>query len=131
MNDDGLLPGRGLAPPAANYAHARLTTDDSRWLHTSGIVPIAPDGSVPESVGAQAEVVWANISVLLEEAEMRPRDIISVTTYVTPGQDLASVMAARDRVLAGHLAASTLVVVPELARPEWLMEIAVIAARGR
>ena len=37
-------------------------------------------------------------------------------------------MAARDRYLAGHLAASTLVTVPALARPEWLMEIAVVAA---
>ena len=40
----------------------------------------------------------------------------------------ASVMATRDRYLAGHLAASTLVTVPVLARPEWLMEIAVVAA---
>lgn len=131
VNDDGLLPGHGLAPPAANYAHARLTTDASRWLHTSGVVPIAPDGSVPAAIGDQAEVVWANIGVLLDEADMTPRDVVSVTTYVTPGQDLGAVMAARDRVLDGHLAASTLVVVPELARPEWLMEIAVIAARGR
>jgi len=39
------------------------------------------------------------------------------------------VMAARDAVLQGHLAASTLVTVPALARPEWRMEIAVVAAR--
>jgi enamine deaminase RidA (YjgF/YER057c/UK114 family) len=42
---------------------------------------------------------------------------------------LAEVMAARDAVLQGHLAASTLVTVPALARPEWRMEIAVVAAR--
>jgi len=44
------------------------------------------------------------------------------------GQPLAGVMAARDRVLGEHRAASTLVTVPALARPEWLMEISVIAA---
>jgi enamine deaminase RidA (YjgF/YER057c/UK114 family) len=38
-------------------------------------------------------------------------------------------MAARDRVLDGHRAASTLVTVPALARPEWRMEIAIIASR--
>jgi enamine deaminase RidA (YjgF/YER057c/UK114 family) len=38
------------------------------------------------------------------------------------------VMAERDRFLGGHLAASTLVTVPALARPEWRMEIAVVAA---
>jgi hypothetical protein len=37
-------------------------------------------------------------------------------------------MTARDHFLLGHLAASTLVTVPALARPQWLMEIAVVAA---
>lgn len=120
----------GIAPPAANYAHASYTPahPGRRWLHTSGVVPIAPDGSVPSDLVAQAEVIWDNIAAMLREAGMRPADIVSVTTYVTPGQDLGPVMAVRDRSLGGHLSASTLVVVPELARPEWLMEIAVIAA---
>jgi len=52
-----------------------------------------------------------------------------VTTYVVAGSDLAPVMAARDIGLAGHRAASTLLTVPALARPEWGMEIAIIAAR--
>ena len=38
-------------------------------------------------------------------------------------------MAARDTFLGGRLAASTLVTVPALARPEWRVEIAVVAAR--
>jgi enamine deaminase RidA (YjgF/YER057c/UK114 family) len=38
-------------------------------------------------------------------------------------------MAARDRFLADRLVASTLVTVPALARPEWRMEVAVVAAR--
>jgi enamine deaminase RidA (YjgF/YER057c/UK114 family) len=65
---------------------------------------------------------------------MTTTDIVSVTTYVvattTLPDDLKIVMAARDRALNGHLAASTLVTVPALARPEWKMEIAVIAARS-
>jgi 2-iminobutanoate/2-iminopropanoate deaminase len=59
---------------------------------------------------------------------MTPADIVSVTTYVVAGEDLSVVMAARDAALAGHRAASTLVTVPALARPEWRMEIAVVAA---
>jgi len=39
------------------------------------------------------------------------------------------VMAVPDRILGGHLAASTLVVVPSLARPEWRVENALLAAR--
>ena len=118
-----------VSAPAANYAHAILSENATAWLHTSGVIPIAPDGSVPVGIVAQAEVIWANVAAMLAEANMAPNNVVSVTTYVTPGHDLGPIMAIRDNALDNHHAASTLVVVPELARPEWLMEIAVIAAR--
>ena len=118
-----------IAPPGARYAHAVATTGVQRWLHTSGVVPTRPDGSVADDVAEQAATVWHNIGAMLAESGMGPSDIVSVTTYVVPGQDLAAVMAARDRFLDGHLAASTLVIVPELAQPAWRVEIAVVAAR--
>ena len=118
-----------VSAPAANYAHAILSENATAWLHTSGVIPIAPDGSVPAGIVAQAEVIWANIAAMLAEANMAPSNVVSVTTYVTPGHDLGPIMAIRDNALDNHHAASTLVVVPELARPEWLMEIAIIAAR--
>jgi 2-iminobutanoate/2-iminopropanoate deaminase len=117
-----------IAPPAANYAHAMLTEGAGRWLHTSGVVPTAADGSVPESLSDQATVVWANITAMLTAAQMSPADIVSVTTYVVVGESLTEVMSARDLVLGQHRAASTLVTVPALARPEWRLEIAVVAA---
>jgi 2-iminobutanoate/2-iminopropanoate deaminase len=118
-----------IAAPAANYAHAVLTEGAVAWLHTSGVVPVAPDGTVPDDLCAQAEVVWANIAEMLAAVGMGAADIVSVTTYVVVGQELAPVMAARDAALAGYRAASTLVTVPALARPEWKVEIAVVAAR--
>jgi 2-iminobutanoate/2-iminopropanoate deaminase len=120
-----------IAPPAAKYAHAMLSTGVSLILHTSGVVPIAPDGSVPDDLGEQANVVWANIVAILEEADMSASDIVSITTYVVVEHlgELGVVMEARDRVLDGHRAASTLVTVPALVRPEWMLEIAVVAAR--
>ena len=123
-----------IAPPAANYAHAVLVENPTRWLHTSGVVPISPDGSVPDALVDQARTVWDNITAMLTDAGMAPSDVVSVTTYVVVDElavdgALASVMAARDSALGGHRAASTLVTVPALARPEWRMEIAVVAAR--
>ena len=118
-----------IAPPAARYAHALRTEGVTVWLHTAGVVPIRPDGSVPEDVSEQAEVVWANVGAILAEAGMAPTDVVSITTYVVAGSDLAQVMGARDAALGGHLVASTLVTVPALARPEWRMEVAVVAAR--
>jgi enamine deaminase RidA (YjgF/YER057c/UK114 family) len=117
-----------LAPPAANYAHAVLTTAPARMLHTAGVVPVGPDGAVPDGLADQAALVWANLAALLAEAGMEPRDVVSVTTYVVIGEDLGPVMAARDQALGGHLAASTLVTVPALARPEWRVEVALVAA---
>ena len=118
-----------IAPPAAAYAHAVLSEGPARLLHTAGVVPIAPDGTVPETLAEQALVMWDNVAAILAEAGMAASDVVSVTTYVVVGADLGPVMTARDRFMAGHLAASTLVTVPELARPEWRVEVAVVAAR--
>jgi 2-iminobutanoate/2-iminopropanoate deaminase len=116
-----------IAPPAARYAHAVLSEGGGPLLHTSGVVPIAPDGAVPGDLGDQATVVWSNIAAILAEAGMAVTDIVSVTTYVVVGNPLGPVMAARDAAFGDHVAASTLVTVPALARPEWSMEVAVVA----
>ena len=100
----------------------------ARWLHTAGVVPTAPDGSVPPGLAEQATQVWSNIAAMLSEAEMSAGDVISVTTYVVVGEELAPVMRARDEFLDGRRVASTLVTVPALARPEWRVEIAIVAA---
>jgi enamine deaminase RidA (YjgF/YER057c/UK114 family) len=120
-----------IAPPAANYAHAILTEGATKMLHTSGVVPTRPDRSVPEGVAEQAEVVWANLLAILDEAQMVPSDIVSVTTYVVVEHldALPWVMKARDAALGGRRVASTLVTVPALANPLWKMEIAIVAAR--
>ncbi|MEY5153038.1 MAG: RidA family protein [Actinobacteria bacterium] len=129
-----------MPKPAAAYAHGIEVSSAESWVFTSGVVPTRADGSVPSDLGEQAAVVWANISAILAEAQLSVRDIVSITTYVVESAEeraqgselssrLAVVMAARDAVLQGHLAASTLVTVPALARPEWRMEISVVAAR--
>lgn len=118
-----------IAPPAANYVHGVLSDNPGRMLHTSGVVPTAPDGTVAPAIADQAKEVWRSIGALLDEAGLAPADVVSVTTYVVPDQPLGEVMAARDAFFGNHRAASTLVTVPSLARPEWLMEIAVVAVR--
>jgi enamine deaminase RidA (YjgF/YER057c/UK114 family) len=117
-----------IAPPAARYAHAVLTEAPARLLHTAGVVPVAPDGTVPGDLGEQAAVVWANVAAILAAAGMAVADVVAYTTYVVAGNELGPVMAARDRAFGDHVAASTLVTVPALARPEWVVEVAVVAA---
>ena len=116
-----------IAPPAANYQHGMLAEGASRILHTSGVVPIKPDGTVPDDISEQAGVIWKNIVSILEEASMKISDIVSVTTYVVPDQDLSKIMSARDSTFGSHQAASTLLVVSQLAQESWKMEVAVVA----
>ena len=98
-----------VAAPAAAYELAMVSPANSTLLHTAGIVGTRPDGSVPDDVGEQAEVVWSTILTILTEAGFDPSDIVSYTTYVVVGEDLTGVMAARDAALLPHTAASTLV----------------------
>jgi len=118
-----------IAPPAANYALAVRTVAAQVLLHTAGIVGVRPDGTVPDTVAEQAEVVWTNLLAILGEAGMVPADVVAITTYVVVGEQLPVIMEARDRALDGQLVASTLITVPALARPEWLVEIQLVAAR--
>jgi enamine deaminase RidA (YjgF/YER057c/UK114 family) len=118
-----------IAAPAARYAHAVKSTEATTWLHTAGVVPVRPDGTVPVTLAEQVDVVWSNLAAILAEAGLAVADVVAVTTYVVAGADLGPVMAARDRALGSTLAASTLVSVPALARPEWRVEISLIAAR--
>ena len=123
-----------IAAPAAAYAHGVEIPANARIIVTSGVVPTHIDGTTPNDIGDQAALVWQNISAILAEGKMSLTDVISVTTYVVAGatlrDDLPVVMRERDAALQGVLAASTLVTVPALAKPEWKMEISVIAAKS-
>ena len=121
-----------LPPPPANYAHAILTTSAQAILHTSAIVPVTADGSVPSGVREQARAVWATIGVLLSGAGMAVVDVVSVTTYVVVSEvaGLPEVMGERDAALGGRRVASPRVTVPARAGPEWLVEISVVAIRA-
>ncbi|MGH8928112.1 MAG: RidA family protein [Acidimicrobiia bacterium] len=118
-----------VAPPAAAYELAMTVPAASQLLFTAGIVGTRPDGSIATDVGEQATEVWRSIGNLLTAAGYEPADVVSYTTYTVVGHDMSEVMAARDRFFGGHRAASTLVTVPALARAEWKVEVAVIAAK--
>jgi 2-iminobutanoate/2-iminopropanoate deaminase len=118
-----------LAKPVAAYSHGVVIAAGERTLHTAGTVATRADGTIAETVGEQAADIWRHLASICAEAEMTLQDTVSYTTYVVQGNELGPVMAARDAALAGHCAASTLIVVPMLAQPQWQVEIALIAAR--
>jgi 2-iminobutanoate/2-iminopropanoate deaminase len=118
-----------IAAPAAKYALAVRVPTNSETLYTSGIVGERPDGTISNDVSEQAAEMWRSIDALLTEAGFNKTDVVAYTTYAVVGHDLAAVMAARDSYFDGHLATSTLVPVPALARSHWFVEVTVTAAR--
>jgi 2-iminobutanoate/2-iminopropanoate deaminase len=125
---------RVLAPttisgPAARYALGIAVDRPERVVQTAGIVGERPDGSISDDPGEQAAEIWRSIAVLLAEAGLGAADIVSYTTYAVVGVDRMTIQGARDAFLDGHLAASTLLYVPMLARPEWKLEVVVTAMR--
>lgn len=76
---------------------------------------------------AQAEQAMANVFQLLEEVGSEPGHIVKITVYITDLRHREPVYQVIGRWLKGVYPVSTGLVVSGLARPEWLMEIDVIA----
>jgi 2-iminobutanoate/2-iminopropanoate deaminase len=119
-----------VAPPFSRYSHGIEAPAPARWLHISGQVGVAPDGTMRQGAEAQIEQAWRNLLAILDSAGMGPRDLVKVTTFLTDRAHLQTSREVRERMLQGAEPASTLLIVSGLARAEWLVEIEAIAAAG-
>ncbi len=95
---------------------------------------IGQDLDTAENVGAgdvaaQAEQAMRNIDLLLREAGSELADIVKVTIYLVDPRYRETVYRVIGSWLKGVYPVSTGLVVSALARPEWLVEIDVIAVR--
>lgn len=119
-----------IAPPFARYAHGVEVPAGYRLVATSGQLGLAPDGTVPGDPRAQAELCFAACAAILGEARMIPADTIRINAFVTGREHMQGYMEARDAWLADvtRLPASTLVIVSGFTRPEFLVEVEVLAA---
>ena len=93
---------------------------------------VAQDLDTRESVAVgdpagQAEKAMANIDMLLKECGSELAHICKVTIYLTDIRYREAVYRVTGRWLKGVFPVSTGLTVPALARPEWLVEIDVIA----
>lgn len=111
------------------YSQALEVDPNKRWLFTAGQVGAAPDGSTSDSFEDQVAQTWANILALLQEGGMGIDDIVKVTGYVVGKENFPAYAAGRKKVMADARPASTAIIVPALAMPQWLVEIEVIAAK--
>ena len=111
------------------YSQALEVDPNKRWLFTAGQVGAAPDGVTPDSFEDQVAQTWANVMALLKEGGMGVDDIVKVNGFVVGAENFPAYAAARVTALGGVRPASTAIIVPALAKPEWLVEIEVTAAK--
>ena len=96
----------------------------------SGQLGLIADGSVPESVTAQAEICFENIKAILGEAGFALAHLVRLNAYVTQREHMAEYMAVRDRYVTDPPPASTLMIVSGFSRPEFLVEVEAVAAKS-
>lgn len=118
-----------VRPPFANYSHGIEVPSGARLLFASGQLGIGLDDRVPEDAGDQADLCFAAIGEVLKAAGMDFRDLVRINAFVTDRAHLRPYMEARDRVVGSPPPASTLMIVSGFARPEFKVEVEVIAAR--
>jgi 2-iminobutanoate/2-iminopropanoate deaminase len=119
----------GVARQIAAYSDAVEVQPNLRWLLTSGTPGLSKAGHLPEDVSGQAELAWQHIVEMLKQANMQIADAIKVTQYLKRAEDITAYGKVRTRFLGELRPASMLLIVPQLVRPEFLVEIEVIAAR--
>jgi enamine deaminase RidA (YjgF/YER057c/UK114 family) len=122
------LSPKSIRPPFAKYSHAVEVPAGKRLIFCSGQLGVGPDDSIPEDAGAQAELCFSNIAAVLAEAGLGLKDIVRINAFVTDRAYMKPYMAVRDRLVADPPPASTLMIVSGFSRPEFKVEIEVIAA---
>lgn len=120
----------GVARQIGTYSDAVEAPANARWLVTAGTPGLGLDGTVPAGIAAQAELAWSHIIAMLEHAGMSVHDIVKVNQYLVRAADIPAYAQVRARRLGGARPASLLLIVPELVRPDFLLEIEAYAAKA-
>jgi len=106
----------GVASQIGSYSDAVEAPANARWLFTSGTPGLARDGALADDIAGQAEMTVA--------------DLVKVTHYLTRASDIAVYVKVRAHFLGDARPASMLLVVPELVRPQFLLEVEAISAKA-
>lgn len=117
-----------LGKPLGPYSQALVVPAGSQLLLLSGQTPLLPDGSVPQGMEAQADLVWRRIGHALREAGLDYVHICRVVTYLIDVADAPAHAKVRAAYLGDARPASTGIVVSQLFNPAYRLEVEVTAA---
>ena len=117
-----------VVAPYGAYSHAAVVSAQARLLFTSGQVGETRDGVIPPTVEEQYKVVLTNIANTLAANGASPANIVKLTTYLVTPIAPARMRAIREEVFGDIKPAATMIPVPKLAAPEYLVEMEAVAA---
>jgi enamine deaminase RidA (YjgF/YER057c/UK114 family) len=117
-----------IRAPFARYSHGVEVPAGMKLVFCSGQLGARPDDTVPDTIEGQAALCFDNIGRILAEAGLSLADIVRIDAFVTAREHMKGYMAVRDRVVGEPPPASTLMIVSGFTRPEFLVEVEVVAA---
>ena len=112
------------------YTHVVEVAGPVKTVYISGQIALDRNGAVVGAgdMKAQAEQVFKNLEAALAAAGAKFTDVVKMNTYTTDVSQAQAIRDVRARYFGNVTPASTLVQVVHLARPEFMLEIEVIAA---
>ena len=118
----------GIRAPFARYSYGVEIPPGHRILVCSGQLGISAADQVPPTIEEQTHLCFRNIGVVLEAAGFAFADVVRINAFVVSREHLRGYMSVRDLYIADPPPASTLMIVSGFSRPEFLVEVEVIAA---
>jgi enamine deaminase RidA (YjgF/YER057c/UK114 family) len=123
-----------LGAPLGMYSHGMIAAR-GELVVVAGQVGIDAAGLAGDGVGAQTKHALANVRAVVEAAGCTMRDIVRLQTFLTRAEDIPGFMQARSELFPdlfpdGVYPPNTLLVIKQLVRPEFLVEIEAMAVRA-
>ena len=111
------------------YSQGIKVTQAQTILFLSGQVAYEPDGSVAHrgDFKNQARGAFQAIDALVKAQGGTMANVVKITTYVTDMRYRPDLAPIREEFLGKKGPASTLIEIPALAHPDWMIEIEAIA----
>jgi reactive intermediate/imine deaminase len=118
---------QGLSTPTG-YSHV-VSARGGRTVYVAGQVALDAQGRVVGAgdLAAQTRQVFANLDIALKAAGATFANVVKTNYYLRDASQVAVIREIRAKYFTRELPASTLIEVPRLANPDFLIEIEVIA----
>jgi 2-iminobutanoate/2-iminopropanoate deaminase len=88
--------------PLSAYQHAIEVPPGARILESSGQLPVRLDGTWPDGIAAQTQLVWHNVHAILESAEMGFEHLVRVKTFLLHREHIAEYSRVRSGLSSGE-----------------------------